>query len=153
MSIFDWLRRRNEGDENAPLSIETDEGTIAGLSLKQILETHSAWKERLQNILEGISAENLDVATVSQGGECELGKWIDGEGKRLYGNLDEYNTLRRAHDSFHLCAGEVLLEYQDGNFANAADLLKSKFRSASNKNQLELVRMFAAANVQKKLGK
>lgn len=145
MGLFDWFSKSVAGDETAKLEIEPEEEVLAGLNLKQVLDAHTAWKTKLQNALDGTSAENLDVAVVCQDDLCTLGKWLYGEGKNKYGQLPEYESTRVAHSEFHLCAGEVLMEHQDGNVDLAATLLKTKFRSASNRNQLELVRLFTVA--------
>ncbi len=147
MALIDWLRKKLAGDETETLALTAtaEEETLSGLNLKQVLDAHTAWRGRLQNALDGSNTEELDVTVVSQDSFCTLGKWVYGSGKQLYSHLPEYESLRQAHAHFHLCAGEVLTEHQDGNLATATELLKTKFRTASNKNQLELVRLFTAA--------
>jgi hypothetical protein len=145
MGLLNWLFSSDSGHDAGELKVADEDEVIPGLNLKQVLEAHTAWKGRLQRVLDGTSNETLAVADVSQAGKCELGRWIDGEGKQLYGKMEEFDKLQKAHSLFHLTAGEVLVEYQDGNVDHAHELLKSKFQTASNKNQLELVRLFAAS--------
>ncbi|MEQ1488210.1 MAG: CZB domain-containing protein [Methylotenera sp.] len=145
MALFDWFKKSVAGDETVKLEIAPDEEELAGLNLKQVLDAHTAWKTRLQNALDGTSAESLDVAVVCQDNLCALGKWLYSEGKNKFSHLAEYESTRVAHSEFHLCAGEVLMEHQDGNADLAATLLRTKFRTASNRNQLELVRLFTVA--------
>jgi hypothetical protein len=99
----------------------------------------------LKNILGGTSDEDLDVLTASEDCHCVLGKWIYSDGKKYYGHLREYESMRTAHAEFHVCAGEVLAAHQMGDEALAHELLKTKFRSASNINQMELTKLFGAA--------
>lgn len=141
MPLFDWFKKAIRGEESK-LEFAPDEEHQSGLNLKQVLDAHTAWKNKLQNMLDGIHNEEMDVATISQDDQCVLGQWIYGEGKKLYGHLPEYESLRIAHANFHICAGEVLTEYQDGNSIHATQLLHTQLRTASNKNQLELVRLF-----------
>jgi Chemoreceptor zinc-binding domain len=118
------------------------EGVLAGLSLQQALEAHQAWRARLQKVLDGDSEEKFDVEFVSSDNQCALGKWIYGEAKNLYSKLPEYEFVRKAHAEFHVCAGEVLTQHKAGNLQDADTLLKTKFRTATNKNQMLLTNFF-----------
>jgi hypothetical protein len=118
---------------------------LSGLNLKQVLDAHTAWKERLIKILNGTCEETPDIAVVSQDDKCLLGKWLYSEGNALYGHLPEYESARKVHAEFHVCAGEVLEQHRLGYDEVADVLLKTKFRSASNKNQMLLTRLFVAA--------
>ncbi len=145
MGIFEIFGKGSANDSEAKLKIAQDgEGMLSGLSLRQVMDAHSAWKGKLQKVLEGVSDENFDIVEVSGDCHCFLGKWIYGAGK-AYSRMPEYESLRRAHANFHLCAGEVLTQHILGNREESERLLKIKFRSTSNRNQLELVRLFTAA--------
>lgn len=145
MGLFDVFRKASS-DENAQNTLPASaEGELAGLSLKQALDAHSAWKERLSKLIEGVNDEKPDITVVIQDNQCILGKWIYSEGKRLYGHLPEYESLRVAHADFHVCAGHVLEQHQLGNQVFAEVILKTKFRTASNKNQMFLTSLFVAA--------
>ncbi|HEY6094539.1 MAG TPA: CZB domain-containing protein [Gallionellaceae bacterium] len=143
MSLMDWLQKHLAGDEKAVLSKEED--SLSGLSLFESIATHKAWRNRLQSVLDGTSGENIDVGTVAQDGMCVLGKWLYGPGKSLYSQLPEYEMLLKAHSDFHISAGEVLLEQQNGNRDAAMAIMKGPFNNHSNKIQLDLVKLFTAA--------
>lgn len=151
MGLFDWIKsgassgNGDSGGKQEAQALNDGLGELAGLNLRQVMDAHTAWKGRLQKVLDGTSDEDLDIATASEDCHCFLGKWIYSEGKKLYGNLSEYESLRTAHAKFHVCAGEVLTQHKLGNHAESANLLNTKFRSASNRNQLELVSLFTAA--------
>lgn len=49
----------------------------------------------------------MDRTIVCTDTNCELGKWIHGEGKEYAGNAD-FETLKKAHKSFHESIGKVL---------------------------------------------
>jgi Chemoreceptor zinc-binding domain len=145
MGLFDVFGKASS-DENAQIALPASvEGELAGLSLKQALDAHTAWKERLSKIIEGTSDEKPELAVVVQDNQCFLGKWIYSEGKRLYGHLPEYESVRSAHADFHVCAGHVLEQHQLGHETFAEVILKTKFRTASNKNQMFLTSLFVAA--------
>ncbi|WP_297577350.1 CZB domain-containing protein [uncultured Deefgea sp.] len=151
MALMGWLRaklssRDTENDsDNEALVLTSEEENLDGLNLTSALAAHTAWKTRLSNELEGDSAEKLDISLLSQDNQCELGRWLYGEGSLKYSHIPEFNMVCRAHSEFHFCAAEVVIEHQSGAVEHAKSLLKGKFRQASNKNQLELVRFFAVA--------
>lgn len=116
-----------------------------GLDLKQELEEHYAWREHLQDMLDGKWTGGLDIATLEQHEHCGLGQWIHGEGKKHYGHLPEYEAVCKAHEEFHACAAAVLTHYLNGNATEAAKLLNTKFRTVSNQSQLQLIHLFTLA--------
>jgi len=145
MSLKSWLLKRLAGDNSAKLELEPEEEQLSGLNLQEVLGAHMAWKRKLTSTLDGTSTEKYEVATVSQDTLCVLGKWLYGSGEKLYSHLPEYEALRKIHAEFHLCAGEVLVEFENGHTSAASKILNGKFRDASNQIQLELVRLFTSA--------
>jgi hypothetical protein len=145
MSLLSWLGNSDEKNESPAVSSESADELLSGLNLQQVLSAHTAWKARLQQVLDGTSKEKFEIEEVSQDCNCFLGKWIYSEGKKQFGSLPEFEAVRSAHADFHVSAGEVLLHHQIGNVEQAELLLKTKFRTASNKNQMELTRLFMVA--------
>lgn len=143
--LKDWLASKLGLNSNAQNFIGPGEGALPGLNLKSALDAHDAWKERLQKEIDGQSEYPLDVSTIAGDCHCTLGKWLHGPGKKAHARLPEYKKALEAHAEFHITAAEVVIEYQSGNRDRAQQLLRGKFRAASNNNQLELVRFFAAA--------
>ncbi len=131
--------------DKATIQPELEIAELSGLNLAQVLKAHSDWKARLIQIIDGTSDETPDIAVVSQDNQCHLGKWLYSEGKTKYGHLPEYESARKVHAEFHLCAGAVLEQHNLGNDLEADLLLKTKFRSASSNNQMQLTRLFIAA--------
>jgi len=66
---------------------------------------HLLWKDKL--ISSGASGEKFDVATIKKDDCCELGKWLQGEGKRAYGTRFEFQHLLQNHREFHLVTSVV----------------------------------------------
>ncbi len=145
MSLMDKFRNSSAFSSEMKLGLEQKDESLKGLDLKKVLDAHHLWKDRLKNVLNGGSDEYLDIVIASEDCHCVLGKWIYGEGKNIYGHLREYESARTAHAEFHACAGEVLTAHELGDTALAESLLKTKFRAASNLNQMELTRLFSAA--------
>lgn len=117
--------------------------SLEKLDLKQMIEAHLALSNRLKAVIEGASAEQLEVAVVMQDNCCTLGKWIYGPAKKLHSHLPEWEFLRVAHANFHLCAGEVLKAHQQGNTDAALTLLNGPLVQAAKKNKDALVGLYA----------
>ncbi len=141
-----WLANKLGFNNNVAEFIAPGEGSLSGLNLKEALDAHAAWKNRLQIEIDGLSTQPLDVSQVASDCQCTLGKWLHGAGKKNFARLPQYKKALKAHATFHISAAEVLIEYQSGNAEQAKKLLSTSFREASNDNQLELVRLFSAAN-------
>ncbi|MDH5327164.1 MAG: CZB domain-containing protein [Gammaproteobacteria bacterium] len=146
MSLIDWLNKKLSGDNSAQLSFKEGEEEFAGLNLKEVLNAHLAWNERLKNYLNNTSDEDLDVHQIAPDNLCVLGKWIYGPGSAQFGKLAEFNELKQTHKKFHLTAGEIVLKHNEGQQHEAATMLKGPFRSLSGHIQLNLVRLYASAN-------
>ena len=144
MALLKWLDSKLSGKDE-PLEISPNENTLSGLNLKDALDAHNKWKDRLKSELAGETSTPIDVSQVAHDDNCVLGKWLYNSGKDQYSHLSEYEDARKAHAQFHLAAAEVVIENQSGNTVQAKNLLKTKFRSASNSNQLELVKLFTVA--------
>lgn len=147
--LIKWLKSRLNGNSDVELVIDPEEAMLSGLNLKEVLDAHSAWKDKLEAELSGASNEPIDVDIIASDCHCVLGKWLHGKGKKDYSKLSEYKMAVDAHADFHQAAAEVVIQHQSGNTEQANQLLKTRFRSASNDNQLELVRLFTAAKGKK----
>lgn len=145
MSLMNWIKGHLAGNQEQELKISDEDNLLSGLNLKQVIDAHANWKDRLQSTLLGTSTEQLEVAVVAQDSLCALGAWLYGVGKQQFAHLPEYDNLLKTHADFHLCAGQILLEFHRGASDQAAVLLKGEFRNLSDLIQLELVRLFVAA--------
>lgn len=145
MSLMDWLRKRLAGDESAKLELAEGESHLSGLSLNDAIQAHMAWRDRLVATLNGTSKEKLQIGQVAVDHLCVLGQWLHGDGRKQFGHLPEYQALLDTHRQFHLNAGEVLVEHDNGQRDRAHAILDGTFRAQSNRIQLDLVRLFAKA--------
>lgn len=143
MTLINWISKKlsntKDSSDNAQISKPSSD-----ITLEYILETHHILKEKLETEMNGHNNPPLNIGNISQDNLCSIGKWLYGEGKDLYGHLPEYESARKVHAELHLCAGEILTEHHLGNMEQAQQLLKTKFRNTSNKNQLEFARLFGA---------
>jgi methyl-accepting chemotaxis protein len=75
------------------------------VDLNTAIQKHAEWKYKLLTAMT--SSEPLDVATISKDNCCEVGKWLHGEAKALYGHLENHGKCLSAHAAFHAEAGKV----------------------------------------------
>ncbi len=145
MGILSWLKSFSAGEEKAgAATFAPGEENFHGLNMKEAIDAHVAWKARLKAQLSGTSTETLEIGVIASDDRCTLGKWIHGEGKKMYGHLPEYAELLQQHAQFHLNAGNILLEaHRSGNEAAEKMLHGPDFRHASDMVQLGLVRLYA----------
>jgi hypothetical protein len=146
MGILSWLKSATIGGAAGKVSFAPGEEHFHGLNMKDAIDAHLAWKARLKAQLEGGGGEMLEVGQVASDDQCALGKWLHGEARQRFSNLPEYIDLLRLHSKFHLDAGKILIELHKGNKEIADTMLHGiDFRNDSDRVQLALVRLYAAA--------
>lgn len=60
---------------------------------------HASWKLKLRDFLDG--KPGLTAAQATSDRDCDLGKWIFGEGKTKYGTLPDMKALETEHAALH----------------------------------------------------
>jgi methyl-accepting chemotaxis protein len=75
------------------------------MDLDSAIQKHAAWKFKFRNAL--YSNEPMDAAAISKDNNCEMGKWLHGEAKALYGKNGSYAKCVADHAAFHVEAGRV----------------------------------------------
>ncbi len=103
------------------------------MNFEEAVSVHQRWKTRLRVVIDGKSTETLDPQVVCKDDQCDLGKWIHGEGGRAMGSKPEFNEVKTTHACFHRTAGEVLRKALAGDKAGASILLDGEFFQASSK--------------------
>ncbi len=149
MSILSWFKHVTEDSTGAdlmdqPLTFGEGEEVFSGLNMRDALDAHMAWTNRLEGKITGENKEELDVVAVASDCECKLGRWIHGEAKQQFGNQPDLEELRRVHAEFHLKAGEILNNVTNGQGKDALANLK-QLRHQSGTVQLSLVRLYSHA--------
>jgi len=103
------------------------------MNFEEAVSAHLRWKTRLRIVIDGKSTEILDPNVVCKDDQCELGKWIHGEGHRTIGLKPEFADVKTTHAYFHRTAGQVLNKALAGDKAGASILLDGEFYQASSK--------------------
>lgn len=81
---------------------------------------HTRWKRRLQASMNG--GERLDPAVVRLDTQCDLGKWLHGEGT-AHASDAEFEKLVRSHAAFHEAAAAVVERINRGQIDEAARMI------------------------------
>lgn len=82
------------------------------MDFEEAISSHAAWKQKLGAYLakpdQSVSATNLEKDYA-----CDLGKWIEAEGKNFAGN-PEFAKLKEEHTRFHRAAADVVRRADSG---------------------------------------
>lgn len=76
------------------------------------IKAHSAWKLKLSSYIRNPD-KSLDHDHVCKDNQCDLGKWIYGEGG-AYNSFAEFTKLKSEHARFHKAAGDVVRKANNG---------------------------------------
>ncbi|MGD9787817.1 MAG: CZB domain-containing protein [Sulfuricellaceae bacterium] len=93
--------------------------------------SHLKWKIHLRNFIDG-RGKDLDIDTVGQEESCELGRWIQDEGKK-FAHSPTFQELVAKHVQFHRTAAEIVNKVVAGDKTGAEELLSTgrEFSSVS----------------------
>jgi len=94
---------------------------------------HAEWKIKLRVALQ--NGETVDAERLCSDKNCDLGRWLHGEGRTRSAGRPAYLECVEAHREFHEQAGNVARAINRKDFAGAEALLDngSKFAEASSK--------------------
>lgn len=90
---------------------------------KEILK-HADWKARFSNaIFKRQPLEPSFMKSISKVEGCELGKWLQGEGKALFEGAPSYEACLKLHAEFHREAEKVANIINAKHYANAYKMI------------------------------
>ena len=118
------------------------------MNFDQAVNAHSAWKTKLRDYIAKHDG-SLSAAAVATDNQCDLGKWIYGEGK-AYERFPEYAKLKSEHAKFHKVVADVVQDVNAGKHIDekAAMGPGSQFASLSSEVVLTIMNMKKAAGKQ-----
>jgi hypothetical protein len=116
-------------------------GDGAGLDFDRVINAHGQWKTKFRAAIT--RQESVEAANISRDDRCELGRWIYGSGRSVFGHRPVFDQLIQEHKQFHLCAGEVAHAIDQRRFEAAMQMIdsKSRFSEASKQVMNTLSRM------------
>lgn len=150
VSILSWFKAVTSGGsqtdliQSEKLTFGQGEDEFKGLNMREALDAHAQWTQRLESKINGTSNEELEVSKVACDDQCALGKWIHGEAHKQFSAMNSYKDLKQVHADFHLTAGAVLNNVLNGEAEKAREQLK-QVRFKSGNVQLALVRLYSDA--------
>ena len=111
------------------------------MDLNQAIDAHVSWKTKLATYLLHPNG-TINGSKLALDDQCELGKWIHGDGGRL-SNEPNFVHLAAAHARFHKEAAEIVRKADAGQqvMAEAALGAKSEYARASNEVVMLLMKL------------
>ncbi len=102
------------------------------MDLDNAISVHVQWKSKLTAFIARPD-NSLNADSVAKDNQCELGKWLYGEG-RAHSKLPEFVKVVSDHQRFHKAAGEVIRKAQSGESVTEDVALgaKSEYSASSN---------------------
>lgn len=102
------------------------------MDLDSAFEKHAGWIEEFCTAI--FNEDTLDAAIYEKDINCELGKWLYGEGKAKYGKLNAYADLCSSHVAFHKMVGRVVKAINAKDYKLAEGLLgkEGEYATASH---------------------
>lgn len=92
-------------------------GGGAGIDFSIAKGKHLAWKARIGDFLAG--RETLTLAQAVSPRDCDLGKWLYGEGMKQYGYLPEMDELEKQHAEMHGLVKSIIGSKERGDTGRA----------------------------------
>ena len=83
---------------SGPKQAKATNASIA-LDFAGVKAAHRSWRLKLRGFLDG--RENLEAGRLSSHRDCELGKWLYGDGAGPYRSIAEYQQLEERHKDMH----------------------------------------------------
>lgn len=96
------------------------------MNFDEAIAAHAKWKVRLRVFLEDPGKDSLKPDEVERDDQCDLGKWIYGEGSKNAGDA-AFATLEEAHRQFHVLAGDVIRKAVAGRRLEAEAILSGEY--------------------------
>ena len=103
------------------------------LDIDVAIMAHENWKVRLGSYLAGKSTEDLRPEIVACDDQCDLGKWMYGDGHMYLGRYATFVDLKAIHKMFHYTASSVVTLSQSGKQEEAKQALDEDFTKLSGK--------------------
>jgi hypothetical protein len=109
MKVLDWFRAQAEHSFPIPVTqVEREQFHHSGLDFLEAITAHQRWKHHLRDYVDDLAVEPIDYLTACRDDQCELGRWLHGEGRVVHGHRTIFSDLVLKHAQFHLAAGEII---------------------------------------------
>jgi hypothetical protein len=102
------------------------------MDFQRAIEAHVNWKAELNRYIAKPD-HSLNAETVSGDANCDLGKWLKGEGQKFAATA-EFKAVVPAHARFHQAAGEIVRKADAGQRMSEEVALGAKSDYALSSN-------------------
>ncbi|MFN8010191.1 MAG: CZB domain-containing protein [Holophagaceae bacterium] len=92
------------------------------MDLDHALEAHVLWKVRFRMAM--LDQGSVDAEAAGGVVACDLGRWLQAEGRERLGGLVAFSECEARHRDFHAAAGRVARAINAGRLEEASRLLK-----------------------------
>jgi hypothetical protein len=128
MNLLDWIRNWGRKQPLEAPKLDAAEQHFVGLDVQAVINTHLAWRKRLEDAILGRSNEELDIGVIMQDNQCLLGQWLYGQAARSTLALHpEFAALREAHRTSHLYTARVVQTLRMRGVEAAQAMLETEF--------------------------
>lgn len=103
------------------------------IDLVEAAESHMQWRSKLKKHINGEVMETWLPSSAGMDDWCGLGRWLNGPGETLFGNLSVFRRLRGEHAEFHRLAALILTKVQEGSLLEAEALLNQEFSQSQRR--------------------
>jgi len=100
---------------------------LLGFDLVAAAESHLSLFNRMRDYLHGEPVDTTWFTLEAQSVSCELGEWMENEGKARFGQLPSFVRLCERHAEFHYYAEAVLEKIRSGSWIAAEQMRKQEF--------------------------
>jgi methyl-accepting chemotaxis protein len=91
------------------------------MNFDEAIMKHAEWRMKLRTAM--VRKEKLDAMAIGRDNNCELGKWLHGEGKTQAARLPSFDACVAEHRAFHAEAGKIASLINQGKYEEAEKLL------------------------------
>lgn len=101
------------------------------MDFDKAMAAHADWKVKLRIALD--NHEMLDAERICSDKNCDLGRWLHGDGRGQCGRAPSFGACVEAHAAFHREAGAVATRINAKDYGRAEQMLGagSTFADAS----------------------
>ena len=91
------------------------------MDLDKALAAHAGWKVKLRMAIN--DKGKLDAETITSDCQCDLGRWLKGDGRARHGGDPAFGACVAGHTAFHTAAGSIARAVNRGDYAGAEGLM------------------------------
>ncbi|MBM96446.1 MAG: hypothetical protein CMI09_11465 [Oceanospirillaceae bacterium] len=133
MGLLSFFGFGADSAHNAHIAAEAAKRARNSLDIDVCIAAHENWLTRLETYLVGRGSARLDPEKVASDSNCDLGRWIHGDGEKYLGEYAAFQDLKAIHQMFHYKASSVVSLYNAEKVMEAQQELSGDVTRLSHK--------------------